>query len=118
MLTRRSFLAAAASSLAATAIPHVAGARQRPRKRLAAVTPLWNYRPHACHVAGRFLRGYPREGKWHRPPLDVVRAYVDQQPAGELSRRRAEEFGFKIYPTVAEALRCGGDKLAVDGVLL
>ena len=34
------------------------------------------------------------------------------------SRRRAEEFGFKIYPTVAEALRSGGDKLAVDAVLL
>src|SRR6185503_15610340 len=36
----------------------------------------------------------------------------------DLSRRRAEEFGFKIYPTVADALRCGGDKLAVDAVLL
>jgi hypothetical protein len=31
---------------------------------------------------------------------------------------RAREFGFRVYPTVAEALRCGGDRLAVDGVLL
>jgi hypothetical protein len=31
---------------------------------------------------------------------------------------RATEFGFPIYPTVAEALRNGGDKLAVDAVLL
>jgi hypothetical protein len=69
-------------------------------------------------MAERFLHGYPREGKWHRPPLEVVSAYVDQQPSGDLSQRRSEEFGFKIYPTVAEALRCGGDKLAVDAVLL
>ena len=27
-------------------------------------------------------------------------------------------FGFKVYPTIAEALRCGGPKLAVDGVLI
>ena len=69
-------------------------------------------------MAERFLHGYPREGKWHQPPLEVVSAYVDQRPEGDLSGKRAEEFGFKIYPTVAEALRCGGDKLAVDAVLL
>ncbi len=50
--------------------------------------------------------------------LKVVSAYVDQQPDNDLSRKRAEEFGFKIYPTIAEALRCGGDKLAVDAVLI
>ena len=81
---------------------------------MAVVTTLWNYRSHAWHMAERFLHGYPQEGKWHRPPLEVVSAYVDQQPEGDLSKRRSEEFGFKIYPTVAEALRCGGDKLAVD----
>ncbi len=84
---------------------------------MAVVTTLWNYRSHAWHMAERFLHGYPWEGKWHRPPIQVVSAYVDQQPSGDLSRRRAEEFGFTIYPTVAEALRCGGDKLAVDCVL-
>ena len=39
-------------------------------------------------------------------------------PKNDLSRQRAEEFGFTIYPTIAEALRCGGDKLAVDAVLI
>ena len=24
----------------------------------------------------------------------------------------------EVYPTIAEALRCGGDKLAVDGILI
>ena len=43
--------------------------------------------------------------------------YIDQKPEGDQSAERAKEFGFTVYPTIAEALRCGGDKLAVDAVL-
>jgi hypothetical protein len=118
MLSRRSFLAASSSAAASLAFAGVSGAQQGQDRRLAVVTTLWNYRSHAWHMAERFLHGYPKQGKWHRPPLTVVSAYVDQQPEGDLSKRRSEEFGFKIYPSVAEALRCGGDKLAVDTVLL
>ena len=50
--------------------------------------------------------------------MKVVSLYVDQKPEGDLSEARAKEFGFKVYPTIAEALRCGGDKLAVDAVLI
>jgi hypothetical protein len=66
----------------------------------------------------RFLVGYPINGHWHHPPLDVVGVYVDQFPENDLSRSRAAEFKFPIYPTIAETLRCGGDKLAVDAVLI
>jgi hypothetical protein len=48
----------------------------------------------------------------------VVAAYVDQKPEKDLSRQRAKEFGFTIYPTIAEALRLGGKQLAVDAVLV
>jgi len=124
MLTRRGFLQAS-SSLAAAWLPFSSAAAQEPAsgvanapKRMAVVTTLWNYHSHAWHMAERFLNGYPRDGKWHRPPIQVVSAYVDQQPSGDLSKRRSEEFGFPIYPTVGEALRCGGERLAVDCVLL
>src|SRR5882762_7823268 len=50
--------------------------------------------------------------------MKILSLYVDQKPEGDLSEARAREFGFKVYPTIAEALRCGGDKLAVDAVLL
>jgi hypothetical protein len=42
------------------------------------VTTEWRERSHAWHMAERFLHGYPKEGKWHRPPFEVVSAYVDQ----------------------------------------
>ncbi|NKB69511.1 MAG: hypothetical protein GKR89_20770 [Candidatus Latescibacteria bacterium] len=88
------------------------------RKRLAVLTTEWRYHCHAWHMAERFLVGYPQNGRWHTPDYEVVSAYVDQFPEKDLSRQRSEEFGFPIYDTVAEALRCGGSELAVDAVLL
>jgi hypothetical protein len=116
MISRRTFLGAAGAGLAAP--PEGAAARRGPRKKLAVLTTEWRERSHAWHMAERFLAGYPRRGGWHRPPLEVVSAYVDQFPKNDLSRKRAAEFGFRIYPSIAGALRCGGDRLAVDAVLL
>ena len=118
--SRREFLTTVAAGLscAASGLPALAApAAQRP-KRLAIVTTEWRSHSHAWHMAERFLNGYPVKGRWHRPPLEVVSAYVDQTPEKDLSRDRAKEFGFTIYPTVAETLRCGGKQLAVDAVLL
>ena len=117
MVTRRAFLGTLGVSLIAgpqlwSAEPTAA------RKRLAVITTEWRYHSHAWHMAERFLAGYPVAGGWHKSPFEVVSAYVDQFPATDLSRSRAAEFGFTIYPSVAEAVRCGGDKLAVDAVLI
>lgn len=113
MLTRRTFLGTLAAGIAAPAF-----AEPLARKKLAVVTTEWRERSHAWHMAERFLGGYPIKGKWHRPPIDVVSAYVDQFPKNDLSRARAKESGFTIYKSVAEALRNGTDKLAVDAVLI
>ncbi len=87
-------------------------------KRIAVIATIYRYLSHAQHFADRFMVGYPYEGRWHRPDTQVVSLYVDQRPEGDQSADRAREFGFSVYPTIAETLRCGGDKLAVDAVLL
>ena len=87
-------------------------------KRIAVITTIYRYLSHAQHFADRFLVGYPKAGRWHRPDMKVVSLFVDQKPEGEQSTDRAREFGFSVYPTIAEALRCGGDEIAVDAVLL
>src|SRR3954453_6887893 len=89
-----------------------------PRKKLAIITTVWKYLSHAQHMGDRFLVGYPWEGNWHRPAMDVMALYVDQKPEDDQSEERARSFGFKVYPNIAQALRCGGSKLAVDGVLI
>jgi len=111
MLTRREFLGTAA------ALP-LAAAMQREPVRVAIVTTIYKYLSHGQHIGDRFLVGYPYAGEWHQPNVKVVSLYVDQKPEGDLSAARASEFGFRVYPTIAEALCCGGDKLACDAVLI
>src|SRR5262245_11258820 len=111
MLTRRTFLQTAAASAA------VAAPQQHP-KRIAIVATIYRYLSHAQHMGDRFLVGYPHEGAWHTPNMKVVSLYVDQKPENDLSQARAKGFGFQVYPTIAETLRCGGKELAVDAVLI
>jgi hypothetical protein len=109
LVSRRGFIGAAAC------LPALS---QTGPKRVAVITTVYRYLSHAQHMADRFLVGYPHEGAWHQPDMKIVSLYVDQKPQGDLSETRAKEFGFKVYPTIAEALRCGGSKLAVDAVLI
>ncbi len=118
MLTRRTFLGAVGAGLVSASAAKSAEPARRNGKKIALVTTEWRYPCHAWHMAERFIVGYPLNGEWHRPPFEVVSAYVDQLAEKDLSRPRAQEFGFTIYPTIAQALRNGGDRLAVDGVLL
>ena len=88
------------------------------RKKIAIIASILRYRSHAQHIGDRFLVGYPRNGEWHKPDMDVVSLYVDQKPDDDQSQLRADAFDFTIYPTIAEAIRCGGDTLAVDAVVV
>jgi hypothetical protein len=118
MLTRRTFLETAAATTATPLLAQQTQAQQAAPKRIAIVTTIYKYLSHAQHMGDRFLIGYPFNGAWHKPNCKVVSLYVDQKPEGDLSQARAKEFGFQVYPTIAEALRVGGNKLAVDAVLI
>jgi hypothetical protein len=114
-MKRRTFLSTIGAGLATAPI---ALATDSLPKRLAIITTEWRYHSHAWHMGTRFLVGYPRQGSWHQPPIQVVSAYVDQFPENDMARQRSSEFGFPLYNTIDQALRCGGDRLAVDAVLI
>ena len=87
--------------------------------KIAALVTEYRKYSHAQNIIDRFLEGYSWEGRWHRPEIDIVSLYVDQFPESDLSRERAARNpDLKIYPTIAEALTQGGNRLAVDGVFL
>jgi hypothetical protein len=91
----------------------------RASKKLAVVTTAYHYLSHAYHICGRFLHGYLRDGKMHYPDYAIAGMYVDQsRRADDLSKELSEKHGFGRYADVAGALTLGGDRLAVDGVLL
>jgi hypothetical protein len=90
-----------------------------PRPKIAAVVTEYRRYSHAQHICDRFLIGYGWENHHHRPAVDLVALFVDQSGENDLSDSRCDEFlSLKKYGTIAEALCCGGDTLAVDGVLL
>jgi hypothetical protein len=89
-----------------------------PTKKLGVVTTAYHYLSHAYHVCGRFLSGYLRDGKMHYPDFGIAGMYVEQRKDNDLSGELAKQHGFKLADDVAGALTLGGDKLAVDGILL
>ena len=109
MISRRTFLAA--SSVAA--LP-----AQRTPRRIAAI--ITEYRPnsHADVIVGKYLEGYNQDDKPPKPESRVVSMYTAQVPKTDMSRERARKYGVPIFDTISQALTVGGEKLAVDGVLL
>jgi len=134
--SRRKFLAQAAGLTFAGGLSPTASAagetadtsrfRTRPpkpstngRKPIASVCTVYRAMSHAYHIAGRFIHGYTRDGRFHVPQHFVHNLYVDQAPRDtDLSRGIAKDFDIHLARSVADALTDGGDKLAVDGVLL
>jgi hypothetical protein len=171
MLTRRRFVGYSALSSAMLAyrpLLHSSWAQtpaQRPL-RVAILGSAYRYQLDMQILADRFLVGYPYEGEWHLPEVQVVSVYVDQlarqveaasspyqlamtgakvapsssargtagglgkeravgtqtspeklEPMNDLSKARSQQFGFRLCSNIPEALRCGGDRIAVDAVL-
>jgi hypothetical protein len=107
-MTRREFTAL----MGAAAVPEAG------RKKLAGLSTVYHVRSHTDNFVTRFLEGYWINEKNYHPPCDIVSMYVDQVPSNDISRRLSASYGFKIYPSIADALTLGTGKLAVDGVVL
>ncbi|MBI86224.1 MAG: hypothetical protein CMJ81_23760 [Planctomycetaceae bacterium] len=118
MFKRRDFLKATSAAALSGPLLDVRASQARRPQRIAIVASIWQYLSHAQHMGDRFLVGYPFDGKWQRPNIEVASLYVDQKPEKDQSQERASEFGFEVYPTIAETLRCGGNELAVDAVVV
>jgi hypothetical protein len=177
MLTRRRFLGYTAltpAMLACHPLLRAGAAQERsestePPLRLAVIGSTYHLGSDMQTIADRFLVGYPHEGDWHIPNVQIVSMYVESQqrdpefaapapphrthiasdsqedwhpkvaqnvqppppaevhaaapaseesgPMADLSAARSSEFGFRLCANIPEALRCGGDHLAVDAVL-
>ena len=73
---------------------------------------------HAQHFLDRHTLGYTWNGGWQPPRIQVESVFIDQFPDGDLARERVRRHGLRLYPTIEEALTLGGEKLAVDGVII
>lgn len=112
-LSRRCFPLACVGAIAAGGLRAAAG-----KKRVAGVVTEYRHWSHADVVLGRILGGYSANNVHQESRSQLVSLYTDQVPANtDMSRDLAARFGFKIYPTIREALTLGGERLAVDAVV-
>ena len=111
-----------AASLAAHVLPWrfggdaSASSATREKLPVAGVVTVYRKSSHADVLLGKILEGFQQDGG-PGPDLQLVSLYVDQKPDGDLSRKLAERFGFRLCDTIDEALSFGSDQLQVRGVL-
>jgi len=53
-----------------------------------------------------------------RPRSEIASLYVAQHPENDLSHQVSNKYGIPMYRSIYEALTLGGNRMAVDGVLL
>ena len=114
MLTRRRFVEYSALSSAMLAYrPRLCGlgaAAQRPL-RLAILGSVYRHWSNMQTLADRFLVGYPYDGEWHMPNVQVVSVYVDQlerQADAAPSPYQLAMTGAKVAPSSSAKGIAGG----------
>ena len=91
------------------------------KKKIAAIITEYRKGSHADVIVTKYLKGFPTDDGFLTPRVDVASMYIDQFPEGpaaDIGRGLAIEHRVPIYPSIVKALTLGGEKLAVDGVLL
>jgi hypothetical protein len=95
------------------------------RPRIAVVSTVYYPPSHSDVIVTRWLEplesdrafGWPPEG-FDKPRADIVSAYIKEFTDKDIGREILKKHNVPLYSTVREALTMGGDKLAVDGVIL
>ncbi len=85
---------------------------------VAAIVTVYRHNSHADIIVSRLLLTHTLDGKGSESPLKLAALYTDQKPSGDTSRLLAAAKRFPIFDRIDETLTLGGDRLAVDGVLL
>jgi hypothetical protein len=88
-----------------------------PPKSVAGITTVYRKWSHADVILGKLLEGYRHDGG-EKPSIRLASLFVDQYPKEDMSKGLAAKHGFRLCKSIPEALTFGGDKLAVDGVLI
>jgi hypothetical protein len=120
-MNRRAFLAQT-GTLAAALTDSIASSQliapPASDKKVAAIVTTYHRYSHADNIVTRFMEGYSIVGKSYPPPCKVAALYIEQMTDTDIGRPLARQWGIPLVKNPAEALTLGGDKLAVDGVLI
>lgn len=87
------------------------------KPRVALITNIYRPGAHADKIGTKFFLGIPTDEGLISPDVEIVSIWIDQIGSNDIGNRMAEMNNAKVYPTIAEALTLGSNKLAVDAVI-
>ena len=88
------------------------------RKRIAAIVTTYFPNSHAGVLVDKFIRGFPTDEGLIPSRTEIASLYIDQIHDRDIGRQIAHKYDIPLYESIRAALTLGGDKLAVDAVLL
>lgn len=86
------------------------------RKSVAAVITKYLAGSHADVLVGKILEGWKQDGGVG-PALKLAAMYVDQFSDADLARSMAAKHNVPLFPSIAQAVTVGSDRIPVDGVI-
>ena len=89
-----------------------------PTKRIAAIVTTYFHNSHADVIVSRLLQTDTLDGRGRKSPLSLASLYIDQIGENDIGVKLAAEHQVPVYDSIRKALTLGGERLAVDGVLL
>lgn len=87
-------------------------------KKVACLVTTYHRYSHADNIVTRFMEGYSIIGKSYPPPCKVASLFIDQVTELDIGQPLARRWRVPLHKNIHDALTLGGDKLAVDGVVI
>src|SRR5437660_8771409 len=88
------------------------------RPRLAVILTYYGATSHGLCYCTKLLEGKQFDDHFEPPLCDVVSMHLMEIAKNDVGVATARKHGVPMYHSVASALCCGGNELAVDGVVL
>lgn len=88
--------------------------------KIAVIATIWFPFSHADVIVTRWIQPFPTDATagWPRSDSTIASVFLEQTPANDIGRQICATHGIPVTKTIREALTLGGEKLAIDAVLL
>jgi hypothetical protein len=89
-------------------------------KKIGVVSTVYYKYSHTDVILTRWFdkRDSDKQWGWYGPRSQIASAHIAQFPENDIAVTTLAKHNVPLYKTIHEALRCGGNSLAVDAVLL
>jgi len=88
--------------------------------KIAVISTVWFPLSHTDVIVTRWVKPYHTDAGygWTKPESEIASIFIEQTPVNDIGHHFCKTNGIPVFNSIRDALTLGGDKLAVDAVLL